>query len=108
MQGGDVGFERFKFLKDVEGPPIDDFPFDGQPDAVAGPLEDADSKAILHGLDGFAHRGLYRVHSLGGTGKASLPGHFHQYLQRADIQHLFFPCIVLMSVFSFHRKNLLA
>ena len=41
----------------------------------------------------------------GGTGKTSLPGHFHQYLQRADIQHLFFPCIVLMSVFHFTGKT---
>ncbi|MFQ8738548.1 MAG: hypothetical protein ACLRWP_20815 [Bilophila wadsworthia] len=25
MQGGDVGFERLEFLKDVEGPAINDF-----------------------------------------------------------------------------------
>lgn len=56
-------------MKDVEGPAINDFSLDGQPDAVVGPLEDADAKAILHGLNGFAHRGLHGVYSLGGTGK---------------------------------------
>ena len=84
--------------------PVDDFAFDRQPDAVVGPLEHAHAQPILDGLHGLAHRGLDGMDRLSGLGETSLPGHFHQYLQRADIQHLFFPFMRLMRVFHFPRR----